>query len=264
MNPAADAALRFEDVHVSRGGVAVLRGLDWEVSASEKWAVLGPNGSGKTTTFELASGYLHPTAGAVEVLGRRLGRVDVRRLRERIGLVSPAVAKKLVPSVTAVGVVLAGLRGELDPWWHEHSAAERDRAEELLARVGFREIADRPFGSLSEGERQQVLIARCLVADPALVLLDEPAAGLDLGARESLLSTLARVAHQAGGPPLVIITHHVEEIPAGFTHALLLRRGRAVAAGPMADALTSASLSETFGVTLELSASGGRWSCRAA
>jgi iron complex transport system ATP-binding protein len=260
---APSTSLRFRAVDLDRLDTAVLRHVDWEVGPGERWVVLGPNGSGKTTMFELASGYLHPTRGSVDILGQRLGRVDVRRLREHIGLVSTAVAKKLVPAITATDVVVSALHGALEPWWHRYGPAERERARALLAGAGFEAIADRPFGVLSDGERQQVLLARALMSSPALLLLDEPAAGLDVGGRERLVASLSRLAADATAPPTVMITHHVEEIPVGFTHVLLLRAGQVVAAGPIPGTLSAPSLSETFGLALLLEGTEGRWTCRA-
>lgn len=259
----ASIALRFDAVDLDRLTTSVLHHVDWRVGPSERWVVLGPNGSGKTTMFELASGYLHPTRGTVEILGHRLGRVDVRRLREHIGLVSTAIAKKLVPDITATDVVVSARHGALEPWWHDYDPAERARARGLLADAGFASIADRRFGVLSDGERQHVLLARALMSDPALLLLDEPAAGLDVGGRERLVATLSRLAASGAAPPIVMITHHVEEIPVGFTHVLLLRQGRVVAAGPIPDALSGEALSETFGMALVLEGTEGRWTCRA-
>jgi iron complex transport system ATP-binding protein len=259
----ANAALSFRAVDVVRGDAPVLRDVSWEVGPGDRWAVLGPNGSGKTTLLQLASGYLHPTRGTVAILGHQLGQVDVRRLRERIGVVSAAVAKMLVPSVTARDVVMSARYADLEPWWHTYEAADRDRAEELLARAGFAEVADRPFGVLSEGERQQVLLARTLMADPALLLLDEPAAGLDVAGRERLVSRLAQLAADPSSPPTVLVTHHVEEIPAHFSQVLLLRQGMVVAAGPIEEVLTSAHLSACFGLPLRVEGAGGRWVCRA-
>ena len=255
------AAIRFDAVDLDRPGLQVLHGVDWTVGAGDRWVVLGPNGSGKTTMFELASGYLHPTRGAVEILGQRLGRVDVRRLRERIGLVSSSLVKKLVPSITATDVVVSGRRGALEPWWQEYTETEWARARHLLEEAGFASIEERPFGFLSDGERQQVLLARALMNDPELLLLDEPAAGLDVGGRERLVAYLSRLAATADHPPTVMITHHVEEIPAGFTHALLLRAGRVVAQGPVHDVLTAEQMSEAFGLALCPEYSGGRWTC---
>src|SRR5580704_5271841 len=222
---ALSPAFRFADVDLDREATPVLRGVNWQVSDGERWAVMGPNGSGKTTLMQLASGYLHPTRGGVEVLGQRLGRTDVRALRKRVSTVSASVARAIVPWLTAKEVVVSAREGALEPWWHTYSAPEWARADELLAAAGFGNISGRPFGVLSEGERQQVLLARALMTEPELVLMDEPAAGLDLGARERLLRRLASLAADPAVPPLVFVTHHLEEIPPGVTHAALLRRG---------------------------------------
>ena len=254
--------LRFDSVDLDRPGLSVLEGIGWEVLATERWVVLGPNGSGKTTMFELASGYLHPTRGAVDILGHRLGRVDVRTLRRRIGLVSSALVKKLVPDISATDVVVSGRAGALEPWWQRYRDEEWSRARQLLHDAGFGAIADRRFGYLSDGERQQVLLARALMNDPDLLLLDEPAAGLDVGGRERLVAYLGRLASDPSHPPTVMITHHVEEIPPGFTHALLLRAGKVVAAGPVRETITPGLMSETFGLDLCPEFSDGRWTCR--
>jgi iron complex transport system ATP-binding protein len=253
--------LRFDAVDLDRPGLNVLHRVDWEVGSADRWVVLGPNGSGKTTMFELASGYLHPTRGAVEILGGRLGRVDVRRLRERIGLVSSALVKKLMTDITAADVVVSGRRGALEPWWQPYSDDDWARAHRLLEEAGFGYVAGRRFGWLSDGERQQVLLARSLMNDPELLLLDEPAAGLDLGGRERLVTYLGRLAADAGHPPTVMITHHVEEIPPSFTHALLLRAGGVVASGPVHEVLTDRNMSEAFGLPLCPQYANGRWTC---
>jgi iron complex transport system ATP-binding protein len=259
----AGPALGFDRVDVVRGEALVLHGVSWQVNEGERWAVLGPNGSGKTTMLQLASGYLHPTRGAVTVLGHRLGAVDVRRLRERIGLVSAAVAKMLVPSLSACDVVMSARHAALEPWWHTYAPSDAERARTLLDQAGFGDVADRPFGVLSEGERQQVLLARTLMADPDLLLLDEPAAGLDIAGRERLLSRLAELAADPASPPMVLVTHHVEEVPVYFSHLLLLRQGSVVAAGELGATMTSANLSACFGLPLHVEGARGRWTCRA-
>jgi iron complex transport system ATP-binding protein len=255
--------LRFRGVDLDRATTTVLRGVDWDVGGGQRWAVLGPNGSGKTTLMQLASGYLHPTRGSVEVLGQRLGRTDVRALRSRLGTVSASVARMVVPWLPAREVVVSARYGALEPWWHAYTEADRAKALALLAAAGFAGIADRPFNVLSEGERQQVLLARALMISPELLLLDEPCAGLDVGGRERLVARLGALAEDPLAPPLVMVTHHVEEVPAGFTHLLLLRAGQVVARGPLAATLTEAALSQTFDLPLVLERSGGRWACRA-
>lgn len=243
--------------------MTVLDGIDWEVFPGDRWVVLGPNGSGKTTLMSLICGFLHPAAGAVEVLGETLGRVDVRRLRERLGLTSAELTKQLRPDLSALDAVLSGRHAALETWWHEYSAADRARATGLLEAAGLGRLGGHAFGTLSDGERQQILLARALMGEPELLLLDEPNAGLDVGARERLLTRLTAVATEAGSPPMVLVTHHLEEIPAGFTHCLLLKNGRAVAVGPLAETLRSASLSECFGLSLRVVRHGARFACHA-
>ncbi|HEX2849386.1 MAG TPA: ATP-binding cassette domain-containing protein [Acidimicrobiales bacterium] len=260
----ADPTVRFDAVSVRRGGPLVLRDVDWEVRPHERWVVIGPNGSGKTTLLQLVAGYLHPTAGTVEVLGAPLGRVDVRALRTRIGISSAAVAKMLRPDLAAVDVVMTAKNAALEPWWHHYTAADRARAVDLLARAGLADAVDRPFGVLSEGERQQVLLARTLMAEVELLIFDEPAAGLDLGARERLVARLDEVARDPVSPPALFVTHHVEEIPPSFTSALVLRRGEVVASGPIDDTITSAALSDAFELSVRVSRVEGRFLARAA
>jgi iron complex transport system ATP-binding protein len=257
------SALRFVDVDLHRLATPVLSGINWRVGPSDRWVVLGPNGSGKTTLVQMASGYLHPTRGSVEVLGHQLGSVDVRALRQRIAIVSAGVSRMIVPNLAAREVVVSASRGALEPWWHTYSEVEWGRADTLLAAAGFEHVAGRPFGVLSEGERQQVMLARALMSEPQLLLLDEPCAGLDMGGRERLLSRLALVAKDAAAPPIVLVTHHVEEIPEGFTHVLLLRGGRAIIAGPIGSALSADNLSACFGLPLELKRDDHRWTSRA-
>ncbi len=254
-----DVVLALSGVDLIRGERAILRGVDWCVRRDERWAVLGPNGSGKTTLCRLACLYLHPSRGTIEVLGERLGRTDVRELRRRLGITSAALADMLRPALRVEDVVVTGKHAALAPWWHAYSAADRARACELLQRFGCRALADAGFGTLSSGERQRVLLARTLMNDPALWLLDEPTAGLDLGGREQLVALLGAVAADPAAPATVLVTHHVEEIPRGFTHALLLRSGGVHAAGPIDDTLTAESLSTCFGVPIELERRAGRW-----
>jgi iron complex transport system ATP-binding protein len=237
----------------------ILRDVDWQVHTGERWVVLGRNGCGKTTLLRIASLYLHPTSGTVTVLGETLGRCDVRRLRERIGFSSASFADMLRPTLDAADIVMTAKNAALEPWWHRYDDADRARAVELLGRVGIAHLASRQFGTLSSGERQRVLLARTLMNDPGIVLLDEPTAALDLAGREELVATLDALAQDPATPPVVMVTHHVEEIPASFTHALLLREGEVLARGPVGEVLTAESLGACFGLPLRLERRDGRW-----
>ena len=251
--------IELADVSVIRAGKPILGHLDWAVRTGERWVVLGPNGSGKTTLLSIVSTYLWPSRGRVTILGREMGSVDARELRREIGYASPALAAAFDPELRAIDVVVTARHAALAPWWHEFTDWDRDRALVLLDRMGCAALAGRTFGTLSSGERQRVQIARTLMTDPVLLLLDEPAAGLDLGAREALTSRLSDLADAPEPGAIVLVTHHVEEIPAGFDHALVLAGGRAVAAGPIDDVLTSAVLSEAYELPLRVEASGGRY-----
>jgi len=254
-------AVALTGVAVVRDGFTILDDVSWTVGPGERWALLGPNGSGKTTLLRVAGAGLWPTRGTVEILGARLGRVDMRELRRRITVVSASVARNLRPAQSALDVVLTGRFAALETWWNEYTDEDRDRARFLLDGAGFggEAFGERAFGLLSEGERQQVLLARALMGDPELILMDEPAAGLDLGARERLLARLAALAADPTVPPMVLVTHHLEEIPPGVTHAALLRDGRMVGSGPIRDVLTDAAVSEAFGVEVAVERQSGRW-----
>jgi iron complex transport system ATP-binding protein len=260
----SELALRLGGVGVTRDGHHLLGRVDWQVGGDERWAVLGPNGSGKSTLIRIAALQLHPSRGEVEVLGERLGRTDVRALRRRVGYAAAALADQLRPTITARDVAMTARNAALEPWWHTYDDADRAEALDRLDRLGIGELAEREFGTLSSGERQRVLVARTLMGDVGLVLLDEPSAGLDVGGREWLVAGLDALAADPVMPAIVLVTHHVEEIPPAFTHALLLRDGGVLAAGPIEETLTAASLSTTFGLALELDRRGGRWSARSA
>jgi iron complex transport system ATP-binding protein len=255
----AAPTLSLRGVRLVRDERVILDDIDWSVHPGERWVVLGRNGSGKTTIVRIASLYLHPSSGTVEVLGERLGHTDVRILRRRIGLASAALARELRPDLRALDVVMTAKYAALEPWWHRYDDDDRARAIELLDRFGIASYADRTFGTLSSGEQQRTLLARTLMTEPGLVLLDEPTAGLDLGGREELVSSLTRLARDDAAPPMVLVTHHVDEIPPGFTHVLLLRAGRIHAAGPIDVTLTAETLSGCFGMTLVLERHGDRY-----
>lgn len=246
------AVLRLTDVSFVREGRALLSGIDWTVQPGENWLVLGANGSGKTTLLRVAALYEHPTTGSVEVLGETLGHTDVRVLRRRIGYASAAFAAQLRPELDALDVVMTARYAALEPWWHQYDDADRARARECLATMQVDDFAGRAFGTLSSGEQQRVLLARTLMNEPSVVLLDEPSARLDLGGREQLVAALDDLMHTPGAPPLVLVTHHVDEVPRGITHALLLRDGRSIAQGALDDVLTAEALSDCFGLPLHL------------
>ena len=256
------AVLDLRGVTVVRSDNTLLDHVDWAVEEGERWVVLGPNGAGKTTLLQVASTHMHPTRGEAWVLGERLGQVDVFELRPRIGLASASLAERIRPDERVLDVVRTAAYGMTGRWRERYDALDDASAHELLVAIGADQLAHRTFGTLSEGERKRVQIARALMVDPELLLLDEPAAGLDLGAREDLVHRLAAIAADPAAPAMVLVTHHVEEIPPGFTHALLLREGRVVAAGPLAEALTASTLTETFGLPLALDSRAGRHAAR--
>ena len=255
--------LAFAGVGVRRGQTDLLVDVDWEVEEGQRWVVLGPNGAGKTTLLQLAAGRMHPTSGVAGILGEVLGAVDVFELRPRIGLSSSALAAAIPPRESVRDVVVTASWGVTGRWREEYHELDHGRADELLQALGASHLADRTFGTLSEGERKRVQIARALMTDPELMLLDEPAAGLDLGAREDLVARLGAIAADLAAPALVMVTHHVEEIPPHFTDILLVREGRVVAQGPIEITLTAENLSRTFGLDLVLEKHGERWSARA-
>jgi iron complex transport system ATP-binding protein len=255
--------LGLSGVTVVRGGAVLLDRVDWSVDDGERWAVLGPNGAGKTTLLQVAATLIHPTRGTVDVLGERLGAVDVFELRPRIGLASAALAERIEPGARVLDVVRTSAYGMTARWRERYDSGDDARALGLLAQLGAAQLSDRNFGTLSEGERKRVQIARALMCDPELLLLDEPAAGLDLGAREDLLARLGGLAAEPLAPVSVLVTHHVEEVPIGVTHALLIARGRVVASGPVDEVLRDGPLSECFGLSLSVHRWAGRWSARA-
>ncbi|HLS39485.1 MAG TPA: ABC transporter ATP-binding protein [Ornithinicoccus sp.] len=255
--------LEFAGVGVVRGGNQLLRDVTWSVEEGERWVVIGPNGAGKTTLLQVAAARIHPTTGVAGILGEVLGTVDVFELRPRIGVCSASLAERIPDEERVSDVVVTASWGVTGRWREEYDELDIRRANELLVALGVAHLADRRYGTLSEGERKRVQIARALMTDPELMLLDEPAAGLDLRGREELVARLQMLAEDTDAPALVLVTHHVEEIPPGFTDILMLREGAVVAAGPIEVTLTSENLSETFGLPLEVERRGDRWTARA-
>jgi iron complex transport system ATP-binding protein len=260
----SDEVLKLRGVSVRRETSMLLRNVNWTAHDSERWIVIGPNGAGKTTLLQVAGTLLFPTEGTVEVLGERLGEVDVFDLRPRIGLTSASLAERVPSAEKVIDLVLTASYAILGRWKEEYESSDVTRAVELLDALGCAHLIRRRFATLSEGERKRVQIARALMPDPEMLLLDEPAAGLDLGGREDLLRRLTQLALDPKAPMIVLVTHHVEEVPDGFTHAMLLRRGSVLAAGPIPEVFTARNLSRCFGVPLEIEYRRSRWSAWAA
>ena len=255
--------LAFAGVTVRRGPSTLVEDVTWEVEEGERWVVLGPNGAGKTTLLQIAAARMHPTTGVAGILGEVLGAVDVFELRPRIGLASSAMAERIPADEIVGNVVVTASYGIIGRWREQYDDLDYARAMELLRALGAEHLADRHYGTLSEGERKRVQIARALMTDPELMLLDEPAAGLDLGGREDLVRRLGDLAADTEAPAMVLVTHHVEEIPPGFTDVLMIRGGRVIAAGPIPLTLTADNLSATFGLPLVLEQHGERYTARA-
>ncbi|MBO0819195.1 MAG: ABC transporter ATP-binding protein [Actinobacteria bacterium] len=260
----SDEVVRLRGVGIRRGGSMLLRGVDWTVHDDERWVVIGPNGAGKTTLLQVAATQLFPSEGTAEILSERLGSTDVFDLRPRIGLASAALADKVPPGEKVIDLVLTASYAIVGRWKEDYESADVTRAVELLDALGCAHLIRRRFSTLSEGERKRVQIARSLMPDPELLLLDEPAAGLDLGGREDLVRRIAILATDPKAPTMVLVTHHVEEVPEGMTHAMLLRRGSVLAAGPLEDVFTEGNLSRCFGVPLLVERHHSRWTARAA
>lgn len=255
-------ALALREVTVRRGTSTLLDNVSWQVNEDERWVVLGPNGAGKTTLIQVCSAQLHPTSGTATILGETLGAVDVFELRPRIGLTSAMLVDRIPLDERVGDVVVSASYGVTGRWREKYDDLDHGRAEQLLAEVGGTTLVERTFGTLSEGEKKRVLIARALMTDPELLVMDEPAAGLDLGGREDLVTTLATLAADPYAPATILVSHHVEEIPPGFTHGLLLREGRVMATGPIGEVMTSEVLSATFGLSLQVTYAEGRFSAR--
>jgi iron complex transport system ATP-binding protein len=257
------AVVELAGVSIVRNGSTLINNISWEIDESDRWVVIGPNGAGKTTLLQVISAQIHPSSGVAGLLGEVLGTVDVFELRPRIGLTSAALAERIPRGERVHDVVVSASYAVVGRWREQYDELDHERASELLAQLGIDRLANRTFGTLSEGERKRVQIARALMTDPELLLLDEPAAGLDLAGRESLVTTLGQLAQDQYAPATVLVTHHVEEIPNGITHAMLLKAGEIMAAGPLRDTLTADNLTKTFEVDLSLVEADGRWAARA-
>ncbi|KTF05075.1 putative ABC transporter ATP-binding protein YlmA [Trueperella bernardiae] len=255
--------LQVSNVVVRRGGRHIIDGIDWSVNEGERWVVLGPNGAGKTTLIRLISGRMHPTSGKVTIIGEQLGHTDVSELYPLVGLASSALDQRINDAETVLNVVRSAAYGMVGTWRESYEELDDERALGLLDALGVAGLADQRWGTLSSGERKRVGIARALMPDPEVLVLDEPASGLDLGGREQLLTSLSQLAGGIYAPVIVLVTHHVEDIPQGFTHGLLLKDGQVAAAGELEEVMTSETLSSVFGVDVDLSLDAGRYTARA-
>jgi iron complex transport system ATP-binding protein len=254
-----ESLLAIEDVIVRRANRTILGPITWSVEDGQRWVILGPNGAGKTTLLQLLAALIHPTSGKVSILGNRLGAVDVFELRPRIGFTSSAMMEILPSEERVIDIVLTSAYAIAGRWQEEYDLWDESRAKALLTTFGVRDLAERTFGTLSEGEKKRVQISRALMADPEVLLLDEPAAGLDLGGREDILHRITQYTSDEQSPVTIIVTHHIEEIPAGTTHALLLKDGIVAHAGPISQVLTEEKITEVFGVSVQLQFNGARY-----
>ncbi|MFI2837791.1 ABC transporter ATP-binding protein [Mycolicibacterium sp. PDY-3] len=260
--PGEDLLIEFAKVTLRRGGKTLVGPIDWAVELDERWVVIGPNGAGKTSLLRIAAAIDHPSSGVAFVLGERLGRTDMGELRSRVGLSSSALSQRIPDDEIVRDLVVSAGYAVLGRWREKYDDVDYEQAVDMLESMGAEHLAERTYGTLSEGERKRVLIARSLMTDPELLLLDEPAAGLDLGGREELVARLADLAADPDAPAIVLVTHHVEEIPPGFSHCLLLSEGSVVGSGLLADVLTSENLSAAFGQSITLDYIDGRYFAR--
>jgi iron complex transport system ATP-binding protein len=257
------SVLQLNDVSIVRDGNSILDHVTWSVDGAERWVILGPNGAGKTTLLQVAAALIHPSSGKALLLDDTLGAVDVFELRPRIGFASSAMSRRIPASETVLDVVLTAAYSVTGRWNEQYEDVDIRRAERVLNEWKLGALAGRRFGDLSDGEQKRVQIARAVMTDPEILLLDEPAASLDLGSREELLQLLSGFASSEDAPAIVMVTHHVEEIPRGFTHALLLSKGKITATGELDEVITSEKLTETFGLDLDVTSNDGRFTAKA-
>lgn len=253
---------KLENVCVRRGTKMILDGINWQVNTGERWVILGPNGAGKTTLVQILSGRMHPTKGTVEIIGETLGRVDLQEIRPLVGVASSALDERFEREDNALNVVLSSAYGYLVRGREDYEQEDKERALQLLKKFGVAELWNRRYGTLSTGEKKRVQIARALMSNPEIIILDEPASGLDLKGREELLEDLAKIAFDSGAPVMLLVTHHVEEIPAGFTHMLMLKDGKVNFSGSITETLSENNLSATFDLPIRIVFEGGRWTAR--
>jgi len=257
-----DLLIDFAKITLQRGGRTLVGPVTWSVELDERWVVIGPNGAGKTSLLRIAAAMEHPSSGTAYVLGERLGRVDMAELRARVGLSSSALSQRVPDDEVVRDLVVSAGYAVLGRWRERYDEMDYNQALDMLESVGAEHLAERVYGTLSEGERKRVLIARSLMTDPELLLLDEPAAGLDLGGREELVARLGDLAADPDSPAMVLVTHHVEEIPPGFLHCLILSEGNVLDSGLLTDVLTGENLSKAFGQSIALEVTDGRYFAR--
>lgn len=260
----ADLLIDFRGVEFIRGGNTLVGPIDWQVELDERWVIVGPNGAGKTTLIRMAAAQEFPSRGVAFVLGERIGKTDMRDLRAAIGLTSSAIASMIPPSEKVGDVVVSAGYAVVGRWREQYEDVDYEQALEVLEQVGAMHLIDRTWGTLSDGEKKRVLIARAVMIDPELLIMDEPAAGMDLGGREDLIAYLGDLALDPDAPAMVMITHHLEEIPYGFTHALLLDEGTVIAQGLIEDVLTSENVSKAYHQPIEVQHDDGRFYARRA
>ena len=259
----SDSILELRDVSVRRGESTILGPINFSIAPGERWVILGPNGAGKSTFLNILATRIFPTQGKAFLLGEEMGKVDLFELRTRIGTCSSIVAEDIPYDELVRDVVLTAAYAILGRWNEDYDLWDESRAIALLTTFGVRDLGDRLYGSLSDGEKKRVQISRALMADPELLLLDEPTAGLDLGGREDLLQRFSSFSQDPSAPATILVTHHIEEIPAGTTHALLLHKGVVAVSGPVAQVITQEHLSAVFGISMSVVHENGRFFARA-